>query len=591
MKENWVEIRKSGNYVELGEKLGVSPIVARIIRNRGIDSPEEMQKYIDATSVEFHPGSELYGMNILVKVMVEKINAKAPVRIIGDYDVDGVCATYILYRGLSYLGADVDYAIPHRVEDGYGINIRLIDDAHEKGVDTIITCDNGISASKQTEYANSLGMTMVITDHHEVPYETVDGEKRHILPNADAIVDPKQPRDSYPYKGICGAFVALKVFDELAKALGKSDAQDYADLYSELTEFAALATICDVMELKDENRTLVRQGLKLMRHSKNRGLRALIEACKIQDRMLSPYHAGFIIGPALNATGRLDSSIRAMQLFCSDSDETAVRLAMELKSLNDIRKQMTIEETEKAINMVLEQEVPDKVLCLVLDECHESLAGIIAGRVRERFCRPTFVLTRTEQGLKGSGRSIDAYDMFEGLMGVSEELSKFGGHKLAAGLSLEESHFEEFKRKINENCTLTDEDFVETIRIDMQLPFGYATLALAHDLEKLDPVGNGNETPVFACLDVTVLTGKIFGANKNVAKYKVSDGDGKVYELISFGGFDELENFVGEIYGEEKKRLLHSGLSVNIKLDICYKISINTYMGQESVQLLLKSYR
>ncbi|MCQ2520671.1 MAG: DHH family phosphoesterase, partial [Lachnospiraceae bacterium] len=349
--------------------------------------------------------------------------------------------------------------------------------------------------------------------------------------------------------------------------------------------------VCDVMELTDENRCLVRQGLKLMHHSKNLGLKALIEANNIQDKLLTPYHAGFIIGPCLNATGRLDSSLRAMELFCADSVERAQALAGELKVLNDTRKQMTIDETEKAVNMILEQGTPDKVICLVLDDCHESLAGIIAGRVRERFSHPAFIFTRTENGLKGSGRSIDAYNMFEGLLDVSDELTKFGGHKLAAGLSLQESNFESFKRKINENCQLTEDDFKETVRIDMQLPLGYANLELAHDLERLEPFGTGNEAPVFAALGVTFLSGRILGANKNVAKYKISDGDGRVYDLIYFGDFEELENFVGEIYGDEKKQLLHSGMSVNVKLDICYKLSVNTFMGQETAQLQLKCYR
>lgn len=591
MNEKWVEIRKGGNYVEIGKELGVSPVVARIIRNRGVEDIETMKAFLNPQNDSFHSADKLYGMNILVKVMGEKLRAGKKIRIIGDYDVDGVCATYILHKGLSYLGADADYAIPHRVEDGYGINIKLIDDAHSSGVDTIITCDNGISAANQTEHANSLGMTMVITDHHEVPFEIIDGEKRYILPNADAIVDPKLPQDNYPFKGICGAFVAYKVVEELLRDAGKYELSDTKVLLDELKEFAALATVCDVMELTDENRCLVRQGLKLMHHSKNLGLKALIEANNIQDKLLTPYHAGFIIGPCLNATGRLDSSLRAMELFCAGSVERAQALAGELKALNDTRKQMTIDETEKAVNMILEQGTPDKVICLVLDDCHESLAGIIAGRVRERFSHPAFIFTRTENGLKGSGRSIDAYNMFEGLLEVSDELIKFGGHKLAAGLSLQENNFESFKRKINENCQLTEDDFKETVRIDMQLPLGYANLELAHDLERLEPFGTGNETPVFAALGVTFLSGRIMGANKNVAKYKISDGDGRVYDLIYFGDFEELENFVGEIYGDEKKQLFHSGMSVNVKLDICYKLSVNTFMGQETAQLQLKCYR
>ncbi len=590
MNEQWVEIRKSGDFVKLGKELNVSPVVARIIRNRGIADIDGMRRFIGGEDEALHDCGLLYGMNILVKVVSDKIKEGKKIRIIGDYDVDGICATYILYKGLKFLGADCDYTIPHRVEDGYGINVKLIDEAKADGIDTIITCDNGIAAREQTEHANGLGLTMVITDHHEVPFETVDKEKRFLLPNADAIVDPKLPSDDYPFKGICGAFVAFKVIEALAGGLGVQNA-DFKELMTEFTEFAALATVCDVMELADENRTLVKRGLKLMRNSSNIGLKALIDINEINDRVLTPYHLGFIIGPCLNATGRLDTSLKAVELFCETDTGKAAEMAGYLKTLNESRKQMTAEFSKKAIDMVLSEEKPDKVIVLYLPDCHESLAGIIAGRVREHFVRPTFVLTKTEHGLKGSGRSIDAYDMFEGLMGVSDELTKFGGHKLAAGISLNEDRLESFRKKINDNAKLTDDDFKDTLRIDMELPFAYANLSLAHELELLEPFGTGNEPPVFARLNVTFLNGRIMGKNANVAKYKVSDGDGRVYELICFGDFKELEEYVSGIYGEEKGKLLHSGLSVNVKLDICYKLSVNTYMGNESAQLLLRAYR
>ena len=590
MNEQWVEIRKSGDFVKLGKELNVSPVVARIIRNRGISDIDEMRRFIGGEDEALHDCGLLYGMNILVKVVSDKIKEGKKIRIIGDYDVDGICATYILYKGLKFLGADCDYTIPHRVEDGYGINIKLIDEAKADGVDTIITCDNGIAAREQTEHANELGLTMVITDHHEVPFEMIGGEKRFLLPDADAVVDPKLPGDDYPFKGICGAFVAFKVIEALAGGLGVQDA-DFKELMTEFTEFAALATVCDVMELTDENRTLVKRGLKLMRKSSNLGLKALIDINEINDRVLTPYHLGFIIGPCLNATGRLDTSLKAVELFCEKDAGKAAEMACYLKTLNESRKQMTIEFSKKAIDMVLSEEKPDKVIVLYLPECHESLAGIIAGRVREHFVRPTFVLTKTEHGLKGSGRSIDAYDMFEGLTGVSEELTKFGGHKLAAGISLNEDRLESFRKKINDNAKLTDDDFKDTLRIDMELPFAYAGLSLAHELELLEPFGTGNEPPVFARLNVTFLNGRIMGKNANIAKYKVSDGDGRVYELVYFGDFKELEEYVSGIYGEEKGKLLHSGLSVNVKLDICYKLSVNTYMGNESAQLLMKAYR
>ena len=591
MNEQWVEIRKSGNYTELGKALGVSPITARIMRNRELIDIKSMEDFLSPEGMPFHSPNLLYGINILIKYLSEKVTEGKKIRIIGDYDVDGICSTYILYKGLTYLGADCDYTIPHRIEDGYGINIRLIDNAYKAGVDTILTCDNGIAAREQTEYANSLGMTMLITDHHEVPFEE-DGNDRHFLwPNADAIVDPKLPQDEYPFKGICGAFVAYKVIVALGEAMGKTGETRYQTLMDEFTEFAALATVCDVMELTDENRSLVKKGLKLMRDSGNPGLKALIEVNGIQDRVLTPYHAGFIIGPCLNASGRLDTSMKAMELFTMEDPSGIAPLALELKTLNESRKQMTIEETGKAIEMVEAMKAFDKVIVLLLPDCHESLAGIIAGRVREKFLRPTFVLTRTENGLKGSGRSIDSYNMFEELQKAGDLLTKFGGHKLAAGISLDEENLEAFRKRLNDNCALDEKDFCDTVRIDMELPLGYADTNLAHELERLEPFGTGNETPTFARLGVTFLSGRIMGKNANVAKYKVSDGDGRVYELIYFGDFKALEDFVGEQYGEEKKNLFHSGLNVNVKLDICYRLSINTYMGRESAQLSLKCYR
>ena len=590
MNEKWVEIRKSGNFSEMGRELNVSPVIARILRNRGLESIEEMRDYLSPEGIAFHEAGLLKGMQVLVRVMKGKLEEGKRIRIIGDYDVDGISATFILYKGLRYLGADCDYMIPHRIEDGYGINIRLIDAAHEAGVDTIITCDNGIAARDQTEHANSLGMTMVITDHHEVPFELIDGEKRFLLPNADAIVDPKLPGDTYPFSGICGAFVAFKVIEALAEAFGKNNGEEYSELMSELTEFAALATVCDVMELKDENRSLVKKGLGLMVHSKNKGLRALIKVTGIEDKLITPYHAGFIIGPCLNASGRLDTSLRALELFLSEDEEKAIALAEELKELNESRKEMTAEGVERAIALA-EAGSLDRVLVLFLPDCHESLAGIIAGRIREKYSRPTFVITRTENGLKGSGRSVEAYNMYEHLVRVGDELTKYGGHRLAAGISLDESHLESFRRRLNEDCELSEDELKDTVRIDMILPFKYADLNLARELERLEPCGTGNERPLFAGTGITFLTGRIFGKNKNVAKYKVSDGDGKLYELTYFGDTAALEEFVSLIYGPEKALTLHSGLVTDIKLDICYQLSVNTYQGRESAQMVMKYYR
>ena len=591
MNEQWVEIRKSGNYVELGNSLGVSPIVARIMKNRGLEDTADMKRFLEPSLLDLHDPDLFKGMNILINIMKRKIEEKKKIRIIGDYDVDGISSTFILYKGLSFLGADCDYRIPHRINDGYGINIRLIDEAHDDGIDTIITCDNGIAAREQTEHANSLGMTMVITDHHEVPFEISEGEKNFLLPNADAIVDPKMPGDTYPYSGICGAVVAYKVILKLAEAFEREKEAEFKVLTSELLEMAAVATVCDVMELKDENRAIVKEGLKRLRLSKNPGMRALIKANSIEDRALTPYHLGFVIGPCLNASGRLDTALKAMELLLCEDPFIAGEKAEELKELNESRKKMTQDETDKAIEQVLSQEELDKVLVVYLPDCHESLAGIIAGKVRERFFRPTFVLTRTEKGLKGSGRSIDAYDMYEHLTQVSDELTKFGGHKLAAGISLEEDHLESFKRRLNENCDLCDDDFKEIIRIDMELPLKYADMALCNDLERLEPCGTGNERPLFARRNVTFISGKKLGSTGRVAKYRVSDEGDRVYELTYFGDTEAFEEYVAGIYGEEKARLLNSGMLVNISLDICYQVSINSFRGIESAQIIMKYFR
>ncbi len=591
MNEQWIEIRKSGDYLKMGEELGISPVCARIMRNRGLTDVSLMRSFIEDVSDAGHDAFLLYSMNVLVKVVLEKIRDKEKIRIIGDYDVDGICATFILYKGLTYLGADCDYTIPHRIEDGYGINIKLIDEAKEAGVDTIITCDNGIAAKVQTDHANELGLTMVITDHHEVPFETIDGERRSVLPNADAIVDPKLDADKYPFKGICGAYVAYKVIEALSKEAGKDGCEAYDDLKRELKEFAALATVCDVMELTDENRGLVKSGLKLLADSKNTGMRALIEATGLKGKVLSVYHLGFVIGPCLNASGRLDTSLKALSLFLDTDSVTAMQKAMELKELNESRKQMTLDETAKAIETVSEAETIDKVIVLYLPTCHESLAGIIAGRVKERFFRPTYVFTDAEKGIKGSGRSIEAYDMFEELNKVKDLLTKFGGHKMAAGVSLSKENFEELKRRLNENCDLKEEDFKDTVKIDMELPFSYATLGLARDIERLEPFGTGNPEPLFARRDVTFLSGRIMGKNGNTARYKVSDGDGRVYEMVYFGDLSELEDYVESVYGKEKRELLHMGRSVNIKLDVCYKLTVNTYNNIDSANMTLKYYR
>ena len=590
--ENWVEIRKSADFMKMSSEYGISPITARILRNRDLVSPSEIRNFLSPGPEAFHDPMTLLGMDRVILVLKEKISAGKKIRIIGDYYVDGICSTFIFYKGLKFFGADVDYVIPHRIEDGYGINIRLIDDAHEAGVDTILTCDNGIAAYDQTEHANTLGMTMVITDHHEVPFDiTEDGEKVYKIPNAAAVTDPKLPGSEYPFEGICGAFVAFKAIMAYAQDAGLYNDENFALLRGELTEFAALATVCDVMELKDENRSLVCLGLRLMKNSGNVGMQALIELTSLKGRVLTPYHMGFIIGPCLNASGRLDTSLKAVDLFLERDYSAAAFKAAELVKLNGERKQMTLDETAKAFEIVDSQPALDKVLVVYLPDCHESLAGIIAGKVRERYTRPSFVITKTEKGLKGSGRSIDAYDMYEELTKVKDHMTKFGGHKLAAGVSLADDTPDAFRKALNDCCTLEDKDFVENVRIDMELPLVYADLNLARDLEKLEPYGVGNEKPLFAARHMTIVSCRLMGSAGKVAKYRVKNDAGRVYEMIYFGDINAFEDFVESIYDKETRDHLHNGNSVKVVVDICYRIEINSYMGRDSVQLQMVHYR
>ena len=590
--ENWVEIRKSADFKKMASDYAVSPITARILRNRDLTDPSEIRHFLSPGPEAFHDPIALMGMNRVILVLKEKISAGKKIRIIGDYDVDGIASTFIFYKGLKFFGADVDYVIPHRIEDGYGINIRLIDDAYEAGVDTILTCDNGIAAYDQTEHANSLGMTMIITDHHEVPFDVdEEGRKVYKIPNAAAVTDPKLPGSEYPFEGICGAFVAFKTVMAYAEREGLYKDENFALLRGELTEFAALATVCDVMELKDENRSLVCIGLRLMKNSGNVGMQALIEQTGLKGRILSPYHMGFIIGPCLNASGRLDTSLKAVDLFLESDYSVALSKAAELVSLNEERKQMTLDETAKAFEIVDSQPALDKVLVVYLPDCHESLAGIIAGKVRERYTRPSFVITRTEKGLKGSGRSIDAYDMYEELTKVKDHLSKFGGHKLAAGISLVESTPDAFRKALNDCCTLEDKDFVENVRIDMELPLEYADLNLARDLEKLEPYGVGNEKPLFAARHLTIISCRIMGKAGKAARFKVRNDAGRIYEMVYFGDINEFEDFVESIYDRATRENLHKGNAVKVVMDICYRIEVNTYMGRDSVSLQMVHYR
>lgn len=526
-------------------------------------------------------------MDKAVAVLGEKIKENAKIRIIGDYDIDGIQSTYILLEGFRMLGADVDSDIPDRMKDGYGLNRNLIDRALEADVDTIVTCDNGIAAAEEIAYAKSMGMTIVVTDHHEVPYTEIGAGRRYILPEADAVVDPKQEDCTYPFKGLCGAAVAYKLVEALMEAMGK-DAED-ADY---LMENVAIATIGDVMDLVDENRIFVKQGLDMLKRTENLGLKALMGCTGVNVDKLSPYHIGFVIGPCMNASGRLDTAKRALELLEAKKVAEADLLAGDLKALNDSRKDMTAQAVEEAFIQVENSELKDAdVLVVYLPECHESLAGIVAGRIREKYYRPVFVLTKGAEGLKGSGRSIETWHMYEGLNRVKHLLSKFGGHKMAAGLSMPEENLEQFRKEINEKSGITPEDLNEKIAIDMQLPFECVNEKFIGELAVLEPFGKGNARPVFAERQVQVESARILGKNKNVLKLQVKDLHGTRMDAMYFGDVNTFVEYVREKFGDIACECLLRGHGHGIVMAFTYYPDINEYQGVRTPQIVIQNYK
>ena len=585
--ENWVLLRKGADFQHISEKFHISPRVASLIRNRDVIGDDAIEKYLNGTIADLYDGMLMKDMDKAVAVLGEKIKENAKIRIIGDYDIDGIQSTYILLEGFRMLGADVDSDIPDRMKDGYGLNRNLIDRALEADVDTIITCDNGIAAAEEIAYAKSMGMTIVVTDHHEVPYTEIGAGRRYILPEADAVVDPKQEDCTYPFKGLCGAAVAYKLVEALMEAMGK-DAED-ADY---LMENVAIATIGDVMDLVDENRIFVKQGLDMLKRTENLGLKALMGCTGVNVDKLSPYHIGFVIGPCMNASGRLDTAKRALELLEAKKVAEADLLAGDLKALNDSRKDMTAQAVEEAFVQVENSELKDAdVLVVYLPECHESLAGIVAGRIREKYYRPVFVLTKGAEGLKGSGRSIETWHMYEGLNRVKHLLSKFGGHKMAAGLSMPEENLEQFRKEINEKSGITPEDLNEKIAIDMQLPFECVNEKFIEELAVLEPFGKGNARPVFAERQVQVESARILGKNKNVLKLQVKDLHGTRMDAMYFGDVNTFVEYVREKFGDIACECLLRGHGHGIVMAFTYYPDINEYQGVRTPQIVIQNYK
>lgn len=585
--ERWVLLRKGADFEAIGKKYQISPRLACLIRNRDVIGEEAVDRYLNGTISDLYDGMLMKDMDKAIDILKEKILEDKKIRVIGDYDIDGVNATYILLEGLERLGADVDSDIPDRISDGYGLNRHLVERAYEAGVDTLITCDNGIAAADEIAYGKEMGMTVIVTDHHEVPFDEHDGEKRYRIPPADAVMDPKQPDCLYPFKGLCGAAVAYKLMEALWESMGK----DSADL-DDLIENVAIATIGDVMDLEDENRIFVKEGLQMLRRTKNPGLKALIECTGIDKNSLNSYHIGFVLGPCINASGRLDTAKRALELLRAGTQKEADILAGDLKALNDSRKDMTEEAVKQAEEQVETTTISkDKVLVVYLPDCHESLAGIVAGRIRENYYKPVFVLTDAEEGVKGSGRSIDGYHMYEELNKCKELLTKFGGHRLAAGLSLPKENVGKFREMLNKKCTLTEEEMKEKVTIDMEMPFGCVTEGLVKELELLEPFGKGNTKPVFAARDVTLLGARILGKNRNVLKLQVQDVNGCRIEAMLFHHADDFLSKLEEQYGKTEVDALLKGRGRQIRISMTYYPDINEYMGKKTPQIVVTHYR
>lgn len=568
--EKWFVSAKKADFKEIGRQFDIDPVIARLIRNRDVTGAKAIQEYLRGT-IQDIPGPELLkGMKEATSILKQKIREKKKIRIIGDYDIDGVTATYILIKGLERLGARADTYIPDRITDGYGIHMPLIYKALEDGVDTIVTCDNGIAASKEIGFAKEKGLTVIVTDHHEVPFIEDNGERTYILPPADAVINTKQPGCPYPNKNLCGAVVAMKLIWALY-----DDSHIPETEKEEFLELAAIATVGDVMDLQGENRILVKEGLKRLPYTKNKGLQALIRVTGLEGSRISSYHIGFVLGPCINASGRLDTAARSLRLLqCQDAGEAA-RLAGDLKALNDSRKALTEKGKDAAIQLIENTDLKkDLVLVVYLPECHESLAGIIAGRIREKYNRPVFVLTKGEKGVKGSGRSIQQYSMFEELVKCGDLLDQYGGHPMAAGLSLPEENVSLLRKRLNEQCNLKEEDLIPKVIIDVPMPISYISTKLVEQLSLLEPFGKGNTKPLFAQKNVKAINSRVIGKNHNVTKLQLMDEQGYVIEAVYFGNIPEFMDF----------------LSARDKISVTYYPEINRYQGRETLQVIIQNY-
>ena len=585
--EKWLLRNRKVDLKAMSEKYKISQLLCKLIVNRDIIDENIINSYINPVYKYLHSPKTMKDVVIAVDIIKRKIQENKKIRIIGDYDVDGIISVFILYTALKKCGANVDYEIPDRIKDGYGINENIVKVAYDEGVDTIITCDNGISAIDQIQYAKDLGLTVIVTDHHDVPFIEEDGVRTFLSSQADAIINPKQIECEYKFKSICGAGVAFKLMEALYEEIGMDKEECY-----KLIEFVAIATVCDVVDLIDENRIFVKNGLEMLNNSKNIGINALKKACGLEDKEITAYHLGFVIGPCLNASGRLDSAKKGLELLLMEDDEEAKNLAQEIVDLNDARKNMTKEGVDRAINIIDSTDINnDKILVVYIPDIHESLAGIVAGRVKEKYNKPTIILTKSEEGVKGSARSIEEYNMFEGLLACKELLDKFGGHPMAAGLSLQEDKVDELRIALNNKCELTDEDLTRKIMIDSSLPLEYLNLHLIEELNVLEPFGKGNSKPVFGVRDAKITRAMLLGKDKNVLKLKLLTNNNITIDAMIFNDLENFESKIIEKYGNEELDNLYNKSNNNIPMDFTFYPSINEWNGNKSIQIVVNGIR
>ena len=585
--EKWLLRNKKVDLKAMSEKYKISQLLCKLMVNRDIIDENIINSYINPIYKYLHSPKTMKDVVIAVDIIKRKIQENKKIRIIGDYDVDGIISVFILYTALKKCGANVDYEIPDRIKDGYGINENIVKVAYDEGVDTIITCDNGISAIDQIQYAKDLGLTVIVTDHHDVPFIEEDGVRTFLSSQADAIINPKQIECEYKFKSICGAGVAFKLMEALYEEIGMDKEECY-----KLIEFVAIATVCDVVDLIDENRIFVKNGLEMLNNSKNIGINALKKACGLEDKEITAYHLGFVIGPCLNASGRLDSAKKGLELLLMEDDEEAKNLAQEIVDLNDARKNMTKEGVDRAINIIDSTDINnDKILVVYIPDIHESLAGIVAGRVKEKYNKPTIILTKSEEGVKGSARSIEEYNMFEGLLACKELLDKFGGHPMAAGLSLQEDKVDELRKALNNKCELTDEDLTRKIMIDSSLPLEYLNLHLIEELNVLEPFGKGNSKPVFGVRDAKITKAILLGKDKNVLKLKLLTNNNITIDAMIFNDLENFESKIIEKYGNEGLDNLYNKSNNNIPMDFTFYPSINEWNGNKSIQIVVNGIR